>query len=86
MVSRSEIDLLDIRQEFRKNFAKSLYQMIQVKLTILLPGNRKVTEVGWRRLQEAGGQAGQPSVLRAEVAGLQFEKYHMVSFQGRHFL
>uniref|UniRef100_A0A8C2ST92 Annexin n=1 Tax=Coturnix japonica TaxID=93934 RepID=A0A8C2ST92_COTJA len=29
MVSRSEIDLLDIRHEFRKNFAKSLYQMIQ---------------------------------------------------------
>uniref|UniRef100_H0YUM4 Annexin n=1 Tax=Taeniopygia guttata TaxID=59729 RepID=H0YUM4_TAEGU len=29
MVSRSEIDLLDIRQEFRKNFAKSLYQAIQ---------------------------------------------------------
>uniref|UniRef100_A0A8C3VNF3 Annexin n=1 Tax=Catharus ustulatus TaxID=91951 RepID=A0A8C3VNF3_CATUS len=29
MVSRSEIDLLDIRREFRKNFAKSLYQMIQ---------------------------------------------------------
>uniref|UniRef100_A0A8B9R2D6 Annexin n=1 Tax=Anas platyrhynchos TaxID=8839 RepID=A0A8B9R2D6_ANAPL len=29
MVSRSEIDLLDIRQEFRKNFAKSLHQMIQ---------------------------------------------------------
>uniref|UniRef100_A0A8C3MF36 Annexin n=3 Tax=Passeriformes TaxID=9126 RepID=A0A8C3MF36_GEOPR len=29
MVSRSEVDLLDIRQEFRKNFAKSLYQMIQ---------------------------------------------------------
>lgn len=31
MVSRSEVDLLDIRREFRKNFAKSLYQMIQVK-------------------------------------------------------
>ncbi|PKU35195.1 annexin a5 [Limosa lapponica baueri] len=29
MVSRSEVDLLDIRQEFRKNFAKSLHQMIQ---------------------------------------------------------
>ncbi|XP_048797247.1 annexin A5 isoform X2 [Lagopus muta] len=29
MVSRSEIDLLDIRQEFRKNFAKSLHQAIQ---------------------------------------------------------
>ncbi|XP_065540841.1 annexin A5 isoform X2 [Lathamus discolor] len=29
MVSRSEIDLLDIRQELRKNFAKSLHQMIQ---------------------------------------------------------
>uniref|UniRef100_A0A803W0F1 Annexin n=3 Tax=Ficedula albicollis TaxID=59894 RepID=A0A803W0F1_FICAL len=29
MVSRSEVDLLDIRREFRKNFAKSLYQMIQ---------------------------------------------------------
>ncbi|XP_051472802.1 annexin A5 isoform X3 [Apus apus] len=29
MVSRSEIDLLDIRQEFRKNFAKSLHHMIQ---------------------------------------------------------
>ncbi|KFU90327.1 Annexin A5, partial [Chaetura pelagica] len=29
MVSRSEIDLLDIRQEFRKNFAKSLYHTIQ---------------------------------------------------------
>ncbi|XP_053559581.1 annexin A5 isoform X2 [Bombina bombina] len=29
MVSRSEIDLLDIRQEFRKNFGKSLYQMIK---------------------------------------------------------
>ncbi|POI29755.1 hypothetical protein CIB84_006495, partial [Bambusicola thoracicus] len=29
MVSRSEIDLLDIRHEFRKNFAKSLHQMIQ---------------------------------------------------------
>uniref|UniRef100_A0A8C0G9I7 Annexin n=1 Tax=Chelonoidis abingdonii TaxID=106734 RepID=A0A8C0G9I7_CHEAB len=29
MVSRSEIDLLDIRREFRKNFAKSLHHMIQ---------------------------------------------------------
>ncbi|KYO47372.1 annexin A5 isoform X1 [Alligator mississippiensis] len=29
MVSRSEIDMLDIRRELRKNFAKSLYQMIQ---------------------------------------------------------
>ncbi|KAH1170513.1 hypothetical protein KIL84_001498 [Mauremys mutica] len=30
MVSRSEIDLLDIRREFRKNFAKSLHHMIQM--------------------------------------------------------
>ncbi|XP_020637120.3 annexin A5 [Pogona vitticeps] len=29
IVSRSEIDLLDIRQAFRKNFAKSLYHAIQ---------------------------------------------------------
>ncbi|KAM4707744.1 annexin A5 [Discoglossus pictus] len=29
MVSRSEIDMLDIRQEFRKSFGKSLYQMIK---------------------------------------------------------
>ncbi|KAM4810521.1 annexin A5 [Rhinophrynus dorsalis] len=29
MVSRSEIDLLDIRQEFRRNFGKSLHQMIK---------------------------------------------------------
>ncbi|XP_069098662.1 annexin A5 [Pleurodeles waltl] len=29
MVSRSEIDLFDIRQEFRKNFGKSLHAMIQ---------------------------------------------------------
>nr|XP_060634979.1 annexin A5 [Anolis sagrei ordinatus] len=29
IVSRSEIDLLDIRKEFRKNFAKSLYHAIQ---------------------------------------------------------
>lgn len=29
MVSRSEIDLFNIRQEFRKNFGKSLHDMIQ---------------------------------------------------------
>ncbi|XP_061441187.1 annexin A5 [Rhineura floridana] len=29
IVSRSEIDLLDIRQTFRRNFAKSLYHVIQ---------------------------------------------------------
>ncbi|XP_042325217.1 annexin A5 [Sceloporus undulatus] len=32
VVSRSEVDLLDIRQEFRRNFAKSLYHAIQVGL------------------------------------------------------
>lgn len=30
MVSRSEIDLFNIRKEFRKNFATSLYSMIKV--------------------------------------------------------
>lgn len=30
MVSRSEIDMLDIRAEFRKMFATSLYKMIKV--------------------------------------------------------
>lgn len=44
MVSRSEIDLLDIRREFRKNFAKSLYQMIQVKLVFCSQGTQ-----GWLR-------------------------------------
>ncbi|XP_053317393.1 annexin A5 [Spea bombifrons] len=29
MVSRSEVDLLDVRQEFRKNFGKSLHQAIK---------------------------------------------------------
>lgn len=33
IVSRSEIDLLDIRQAFRRDFAKSLYHAIQVGLT-----------------------------------------------------
>lgn len=42
MVSRSEIDLLDIRQEFRKNFAKSLHQMIQVKLLFCCQGKRVI--------------------------------------------
>lgn len=30
VVSRSEIDLFNIRKEFRKNFATSLYSMIKV--------------------------------------------------------
>lgn len=30
LVSRSEVDLLNIRKEFRKNFAASLYSMIKV--------------------------------------------------------
>ena len=30
VVSRSEIDLYNIRKEFRKNFATSLYSMIKV--------------------------------------------------------
>lgn len=42
MVSRSEIDLLDIRREFRKNFAKSLHQMIQVKLLFCCQGKRVI--------------------------------------------
>lgn len=45
MVSRSEVDLLDIRQEFRKNFAKSLYQMIQVKLLFCSQGMQGDGEV-----------------------------------------
>lgn len=32
VVSRSEIDLFNIRKEFRKNFATSLYSMIKVEL------------------------------------------------------
>lgn len=31
MVSRSEIDMLDIRAEFRRMFATSLYKMIKVR-------------------------------------------------------
>lgn len=33
VVSRSEIDLFNIRKEFRKNFATSLYSMIKVELS-----------------------------------------------------
>lgn len=32
MVSRSETDLLDIRQEFKKHYGYSLYSAIQVSL------------------------------------------------------
>lgn len=32
MVSRSELDMLDIRANFRRMFAKSLYSMIKVPL------------------------------------------------------
>lgn len=31
IVSRSETDLFNIRKEFRKNFATSLYSMIKVR-------------------------------------------------------
>lgn len=34
MVSRSEIDMLDIRAEFRRMFATSLYKMIKVRTTL----------------------------------------------------
>ena len=36
MVSRSEIDLFNIRKEFRKNFVTSLYSMIKVELRLTL--------------------------------------------------
>lgn len=36
IVSRSEIDLFNIRKEFRKNFATSLYSMIKVELWLTL--------------------------------------------------
>lgn len=36
VVSRSEIDLFNIRKEFRKNFATSLYSMIKVELWFTL--------------------------------------------------
>lgn len=31
MVTRSEVDMLDIRAQFRKMFARSLYSMIKVR-------------------------------------------------------
>lgn len=37
IVSRSEVDLFNIRKEFRKNFATSLYSMIKVRGCALSP-------------------------------------------------
>lgn len=34
MVTRSEVDMLDIRAQFRKMFARSLYSMIKVHTNI----------------------------------------------------
>lgn len=35
MVSRSEVDMLDIRQEYVKNYGKSLYTHISVSILII---------------------------------------------------
>lgn len=43
VVSRSEIDLFNIRKEFRKNFATSLYSMIKVELWLPL---EKQSQIG----------------------------------------
>lgn len=35
MVTRSEVDMLDIRQEYVKNYGKSLYTHISVSISIM---------------------------------------------------
>ena len=55
MVSRSEIDLFNIRKEFRKSFAASLYSMIKVELRVTLETQSQTVggtqETGERTLQ-----------------------------------
>lgn len=40
MVSRSEVDMLDIRQEYVKNYGKSLYTHISVSILIVIYYNQ----------------------------------------------
>lgn len=37
MVTRSEVDMLDIRQEYMKNYGKSLYTAISVSACVATP-------------------------------------------------
>lgn len=37
MVTRSEVDMLDIRQEYMKNYGKSLYTAISVSAFVTTP-------------------------------------------------
>jgi hypothetical protein len=51
VVSRSEIDLFNIRKEFRKNFATSLYSMIKVELWFTLETQSQIGQHegnGWK--------------------------------------
>lgn len=42
MVSRSEIDMLDIREVFRTKYEKSLYNMIKVRLGASRPPSERL--------------------------------------------
>ncbi len=42
MVTRSEVDMLDIRQEYMKNYGKSLYTAISVSTRVTTPLNYAV--------------------------------------------
>jgi hypothetical protein len=57
MVSRSEVDMLKIRSEFKKKYGKSLYYYIQVR-PVLLGQLYPAIQRAWVPKQVAGQKSG----------------------------
>lgn len=62
IVSRSEVDLFNIRKEFRKNFATSLYSMIKVRALLGAPCRNP-----HRPRTPVAGRAGSERLCRQET-------------------
>lgn len=66
MVSRSELDMLDIREIFRTKYEKSLYSMIKVSRANRVQGGAEglgATPRGEELFQKARGLVGIPGAL-----------------------